>query len=497
MAYHTELPINESPGPGAYARHAEFSPRGSATMGRASRNTDQWLTASCAPGVQTPGVGRYESSKAWKRASSWYGSSGKAAQSAVILKPRDACLQRGDLVACDLMTPRFDSSGSQVSTASPFASRSKSQSPGPGAYDPSRSRPSSSFAGDIYLDRSPRGPCLARGDLLVRDLRHTQREVRPTSPTRAPASPRRGSPGPTRARGAVSPRSQRAERLISQGPCLPGREASARDWRPLNRCTSAQRRPAGGASPKGSGRGPASGPAAAAPHRRPAEVASSAWAATSSVAASPPRPPPASPPPQPQELQQQLQHEEEERGRLEQPGEQEPQESQELQERSREELEQQPRQAQPTPLTSDGGALAEQAEPQLTLPDAELGKREDNQSGDERTPSTATSSAAQRPGLPEEEQASTPSPSRTSRAGRSSLRLSLQAAEWQIKQDNRWQDLGPEACRLLFQAEATGQTKVLMTTGTGQYEFSLEAMTQCNVKTKRVRQMRKNPDAKQ
>jgi len=76
---------------------------------------------------------------------------------------------------------------------------------------------------------------------------------------------------------------------------------------------------------------------------------------------------------------------------------------------------------------------------------------------------------------------------------RGSQRLSLQSAGWQVKHDGRWQDLGAEACRRLFQAETTGEQLIEIGSGAVTYEVNLLEMTQTNLKTKKVRELRKRP----
>jgi len=69
--------------------------------------------------------------------------------------------------------------------------------------------------------------------------------------------------------------------------------------------------------------------------------------------------------------------------------------------------------------------------------------------------------------------------------------LSLQSAQWQVKQENRWQDLGAEACRALQNADVQGVERVQLTSGIVKYEVDIKAMTQTNLKTKKVREIRR------
>lgn len=108
-------PVNfeATPGPAAYnvdAYGRALTAR-SATIGRASRATEQWNVNDCAK--NTPGPLSYDAGGAWRNAA--VQGDGKARSACLTSPPRRSCLRRGDFIVHDLQD------GSQ----SP---------PGPGAY---------------------------------------------------------------------------------------------------------------------------------------------------------------------------------------------------------------------------------------------------------------------------------------------------------------------------------------------------------------------------
>lgn len=121
LTAHDLMVFEPPPGPGAYdvSLHGRaLTPRGAACIGQTRRNTAQWFTAECAPGSPTPGPLHYSTNRGLR--TTWPTS--VSSPSARMLSPRSACIHRSDLLVHDL---------------------AKGSSPGPGAYDVLRQRPSS------------------------------------------------------------------------------------------------------------------------------------------------------------------------------------------------------------------------------------------------------------------------------------------------------------------------------------------------------------------